>query len=151
MWGQHVRSTIAVTLVVGSAALMACGGTTAPAATTSAPVAVGGSTITVQLAEWTVKPSTATAKTGSVSFAVTNKGTTPHELAIIRTDAAADALTQVAGVVDEKALPVVGRTAPLDAGKSETRAFDLKPGKYVLLCNLPAHFGQGMRAAFTVQ
>ena len=101
--------------------------------------------------EWAIKPSVAKAKAGSVEFAVSNKGTTAHELAVYQTDAAADKLPQAGGGVDEKQVTLIGRTANVDANKSESKKMDLKAGKYVLVCNLPAHYGQGMRIAFTVE
>ncbi|CAB4897648.1 unannotated protein [freshwater metagenome] len=44
----------------------------------------------------------------------------------------------------------VGEVSELDAGKTGTVTLDLKPGKYVLVCNIEKHYAQGMRAAFTV-
>ena len=86
-----------------------------------------------------------------MSFNASNKGATAHELVVYQSDLAADKLPQAGGGVDEKQVTVVGRTASLDANKTESKKMDLKAGKYVLVCNLPAHYGQGMRIAFTVE
>lgn len=110
----------------------------------------GAGPINVTLAEWSMKPNATSAEAGKVTFVVTNKGATPHELAIAKTDLAPAKVPVALGLVDEKVVVPLGRTASLDAGKSETKAFDLQPGKYLLLCNLPAHYGQGMRTTFTV-
>jgi uncharacterized cupredoxin-like copper-binding protein len=141
-----------------TAGIAGCGGTasapdTQPAARqSSAPGgAPAATTVDVALAEWSVKPSVATAKAGEVTLVVTNKGAVAHEVAIVKADVAAEKWPQANAAVDEKTLPPLGRTASIDAGKSETKAFALQPGKYVLFCNVPAHYAQGMHAAFTVQ
>ena len=146
------RAALSMTALLGLAAVAACGGgggEPSSAGQAAAPAAEGK--IEVTLTEWSMKPSAAAVKAGNVSFTVTNKGATPHELAVVKTDLAADKLPVVGAAVDEKALTILGRTANLDAGKSETKAFELQPGKYILLCNLPAHYGQGLRAPVTVQ
>ncbi|WP_281408400.1 hypothetical protein [Mesorhizobium sp. B2-3-14] len=39
----------------------------------------------------------------------------------------------------------------LDPGKSGTLIVDLKPVKYLLICNVPGHYGAGMSPEFTVE
>jgi uncharacterized cupredoxin-like copper-binding protein len=153
-WTARLGMMLGIALMVGLVA--ACGGGTkedaaAPAAKTEGAAATAGGKIAVTLAEWSVKPSAAKIGAGSVTFDVSNKGATAHELLIVQTDLAADKLPQANGAVDEKQVTVVGRTASLDGGKTESKTVELKAGKYVLLCNLPAHYGQGMHTAFTVQ
>lgn len=121
----------------------------ATAASTSSSSA--GGTITVALSEWKVAPSAAKVKAGEITFTATNKGVIQHELRVIKSDAAADKLPQANAAVDEKAVTVVGKTEALDAGKSGTVKATLAAGKYVLVCDLPAHYGQGMATAFTVE
>lgn len=123
----------------------------ATAASTSASSSSAGGTITVALSEWKVAPSAAKVKAGEITFTATNKGATQHELEVIKSDAAADKLPQANAAVDEKAVTVVGKTEALDASKSGTVKATLAAGKYVLVCNLPAHYGQGMATAFTVE
>jgi uncharacterized cupredoxin-like copper-binding protein len=53
--------------------------------------------------------------------------------------------------VDEDAAGHLGEVSELDPGASGTLTIDLKPGKYVLFCNLPAHFMNGMWTEITVQ
>lgn len=52
--------------------------------------------------------------------------------------------------VDEDAAGHLGEVAELDPGKSGTLAIDLKPGIYVLYCNIPAHYNSGMWTLLTV-
>ena len=148
----NTRFGLVMVSAVTAAALVACGGGESGAKSEGGKSEGGASgKVEVTLSEWAIKPSAAKAKAGSVEFAVTNKGATAHELAVYQTDAAAYKLPQAGGAVDEKQVTVVGRTASLDANKTESKKMDLKAGKYVLVCNLPAHYGQGMRVAFTVE
>jgi len=143
-----------VLMVVGSmTALIACGGgddEDEGSESNGGGTAATGS-VKVELSEWAVKPAATTAKAGEVKFEVTNKGAAPHELAVFKTDTAQDKLPVANGAVDEKQVPPVGRTANIAATKEEDKSFNLTAGKYVLLCNIPAHYGQGMHVAFTVE
>ena len=146
--------------VLGAAAFAGCssstktattsgggGGVTVPTAATGTPVAVtaGDKTDTVQFL--TVEP--ASVKAGPVTFTLTNTGTKKHEMVVLKTDEAIDGLKVGADnkVSEDTTTGEVGET---DIGKSGTVTIDLKPGKYILVCNLEKHYGQGMRVAFTV-
>ncbi len=87
-----------------------------------------------------------------MEFSVANAGAAPHELVVIRTDLAADALPVEGGSVDEASgdLEVVGETQPFSANTTQTLRVDLEAGSYVLICNIPGHYEAGMQAAFTV-
>lgn len=146
-WATSLRWIVASALL--AAFVAACGGGSSSGGASGGSAAAG--TVEVTLSEWAVKSSAAKAKAGEVTFKVANKGATVHELVISRTELAQDKLPQVSGAVDEKQVPPVGRTANIDAGKTETKAFTLQAGKYVLFCNIPAHYGQKMYAAFTVE
>ena len=73
------------------------------------------------------------------------------ELVVIRTDLAADALPVSGATVDESQLDVLGRTDTIGGGESETLSLNLSAGSYVLICNVPGHWGLGMRSSLTVQ
>ncbi|WP_245474327.1 sulfocyanin-like copper-binding protein [Mesorhizobium sp. M2A.F.Ca.ET.042.01.1.1] len=53
--------------------------------------------------------------------------------------------------VDEDKAGDKGEVSELDPGASGTLTVDLKPGKYVLICNVPGHFATGMWTEFTVK
>jgi uncharacterized cupredoxin-like copper-binding protein len=126
--------------------LAACGGPpSAPA--TNAPATVG-----VQLNSFSVTPSITTVKAGRVTFNITNIATEDaHEFVLINTDLPPDKLP-VGGdkMVDEKTLTVVTQLAGIDPGKTGQVIANLSAGQYVLICNRPDHYNQGMHAAFTV-
>ncbi len=121
----------------------------APAATTAPAADAAG--IAVSLTEWGVASDVPTGQSGEVTFSVTNDGATPHELAVVKSDLGADALPVAVGAADETVLDVLGRTATLDGGGSEDLTISLEAGSYVLICNIPAHYGLGMRVGFTVE
>ncbi|MEX2032143.1 MAG: sulfocyanin-like copper-binding protein, partial [Dehalococcoidia bacterium] len=95
--------------------------------------------------------SAATASAGAVAFEVTNRGQLLHEMLIIRTDLAEDALPIDGVTVDESQLDVVAGTIELPPDQSQLLLTDLQAGAYVLVCNIPGHYNAGMHRAFTVQ
>ena len=141
-----------------AAALAACSGgssSTTPASTVAAaataPAAGGATTVGVTLSEWSVKADQASVPAGKVDFKVKNGGTVAHEFVVIQTDLAPDKLPVKGSSVDTTALTVAGTLTQFDAGSSQDLALDLKPGHYVLICNLPGHYTLGMHAELTVK
>lgn len=87
-------------------------------------------------------------------FSIANGGPSQHELLVFRTDLApANFPRNSDGSVQENAagLNKVSDGDNIDPGKIQARTVDLtEPGTYVLLCNLPGHFANGMYATITV-
>ena len=136
---------IAASLLV---ALAACG----EAEDTPTPTPVQ-TDVSVRLSEWAVEPSLSSAMAGEVEFAATNEGTLEHELIVMRTELAPDALVVDSGLVDEDASgTVIGEIEPeeLQPGQTSSSAWTLESGNYVLFCNIPGHYTNGMHSAFTV-
>jgi uncharacterized cupredoxin-like copper-binding protein/mono/diheme cytochrome c family protein len=124
--------------------------TAAPGATAAPPPPPG--TIVVELTDsLRINATPNTAPAGSVTFRAQNVGAIIHELVVIKTDLAPEALPVAAGRADEGRLEKVGDTDDIRGGQSEDLRVNLQAGKYVLICNVPAHYQGGMRAAFTVQ
>lgn len=111
-----------------------------------------GGTVDVQLKEMeiTANPSSITA--GSVTFSAKNAGAIDHELVVLKTDLAPDALPVEGGKVEETGPGVqgIGEIEEFAAGKTESATFELEHGKYVLVCNVAGHYQAGMRTEFTV-
>ena len=53
--------------------------------------------------------------------------------------------------VDEEKSGDLGEVSELDPGKGGALTLDLKPGTYVLYCNIPGHFMAGMWTTIIVQ
>jgi uncharacterized cupredoxin-like copper-binding protein len=126
--------------------------TTASAATASAANAATASTtsIAVALTEWKVMPSRTTAAAGHVTFDVHNGGAQPHELVVLKSSKPAARLGK-AGTARLPETGHVGEVGELKAGADGKTTIDLKPGRYVLICNLPGHWTAGMRSDLTVR
>jgi uncharacterized cupredoxin-like copper-binding protein len=125
-----------------------------PKQSSSSATTSGG--VDVQLNQWSVTPSTTTPSAGPVTFNVTDAGTIPHEFVVLRTktEAADISIEKFEGEPDrineDTAGTNVGETGDLQPGASKSVTIDLKPGHYVFLCNLPAHYQSGMHVDVTV-
>jgi hypothetical protein len=119
----------------------------------------GATQVAVTLDEWRVAPDRSTAPAGAVYFLADNVGDDPHELVVVRTDLAPDALPVEEGAVPEDEVDIVDEIEPFAPGSKASAVFNLTPGKYVLFCNiaeeengeLESHYELGMRTGFTVQ
>lgn len=124
--------------------------TEAGSATTTAPAA-GGQTLKIEMGEFYYKPQDVQAKAGTVTIDADNVGGAPHELVLAKTDVDPAKLPTVAdGSVDEASLDVPGEIEEVEGGAAGTVTLDLKPGKYVMFCNLPAHYTAGMYGSLAV-
>lgn len=106
-----------------------------------------GASVDVALARFSVTPSVQSVAPGSVTFDAAGNF---HQLTVIRTDLQPDALPQSGDAVDLSGLDVIGATDVLRDGATAQVSADLAAGSYVLICNVPTHYAQGMRTAFTV-
>ena len=94
-----------------------------------------------------------TAKTGVVTFQFTNSSKdTIHEMIVMYLDDPTKPLPFLSAEnrVDEDKAGDKGEVSELDPGASGTLTVFLKPGKYVLICNVPGHFASGMWTEFEV-
>ena len=99
--------------------------------------------------EFKVTPVPVKAPAGLVSFKVKNTGALKHQFIVLKSKVAASKLP----VKNSKAVlvgTVKGKLAGVAPGQTKTLTVKLPAGKYILLCNLPAHYKAGQRAAFTV-
>lgn len=123
------------------------------AACSSAPAAAGtGGQLTATLTDTAIQLSQAAIPNGPVTLLVKNVGTVEHALVILKTNLAADKIPADAAdqsKADERG-KVGGTAGRVMPGQSVEVKLDLSAGKYVLLCNEPAHYQIGMRAPLTV-
>ena len=119
--------------------------------TATPPPAGDGVRVAVELSEFAIAVDPTGAASGTISFSVANAGGVFHNLRVIRSDAAPDALPVEAGQVPEGQVGVVGRIEEFAGGGSESITLDLGPGSYLLICNVAGHYQLGMTTAFTVQ
>ncbi len=139
----------------GTASPTASPSPTATSSPTASPVPLQ---VNVSQAEFSVTSDPTGVPSGSVQFNVTNHGAVAHEFVVIQTDNPPNALlyddTERKAVEDaagQQDLGEIGGEDPfLLPGHTESGAFDLTPGRYVLICNIPDHYKAGMYTSFTV-
>jgi uncharacterized cupredoxin-like copper-binding protein len=115
--------------------------------------ACGGGGNEVTLVDYSITPGETSAAAGEVTFDVKNDAAQTHEFVVFRTDLAeAELPTNEDGDVDEEGAGVelVDELEDITAGSSKSLTVNLTAGNYVLICNLPGHYRQGMHASFTV-
>ena len=143
-----MRRMILAIAVVASLSLFAaaCGNDETPGGG-----ATGGA-IAVTLKDFELTLSSSSAPAGMVKFDVTNDGPSEHEFVVFKTDLAEDALPVEGGAVNEEGAGVehIDEIEEFPAGETMSKTFDLAAGKYVMICNLPGHYEQGMHASFEV-
>jgi uncharacterized cupredoxin-like copper-binding protein len=109
-------------------------------------------TVAVTLSDFKIDLEQTTAPAGEVTFKVENKGPSLHEFVVFKTDKADDALpTDDNGDVAEGAdFEPVDEIEDIAKGDRPELKVALEAGTYVLVCNVPAHYRQGMHTSFTV-
>jgi uncharacterized cupredoxin-like copper-binding protein len=138
---RHPRLRLAALGGVLAIAVTSCGG--------SGSGATGDVSITLKDFSLTATPGTFAA--GPVSFDIENDGPSVHEFVVLRTDDAPDALPVENGVIPEDQIDLIDEVEDLAPGTNSSLDVNLDAGAYVLVCNLPAHYEQGMFAAFIVE
>jgi uncharacterized cupredoxin-like copper-binding protein len=153
------RFTLGVAAV--SLALAGCGGggdnesSTTHAQATAQPSGAGS--LTINMSDYAFSPKDATTNAGTVKISAPNQGQLPHELVLFKTNRSPGSLPTLSnGEVDEEGLEAKGVESPgeiEDVGPGETKSASLKltPGTYVMICNLPGHYKQGMYGTVTVK
>jgi uncharacterized cupredoxin-like copper-binding protein len=99
--------------------------------------------------EFSLAPQPSSDPAGKVTFKAVNDGKVTHELVVLNTDRAPGALPVAKGKADETG--DLGEAEDIAAGSSKSVTLALKPGHYLLICNLAGHYQAGMHAAFTVR
>lgn len=100
-----------------------------------------------------IKLDRTSAPTGDVTFNVTNTSKdTIHEMIVIYLQNPGKPLPYIANEnrVDEDTASDKGEVSELDPGRSGSLTLHLKPGKYLLICNVPGHYAAGMWTEFRV-
>jgi uncharacterized cupredoxin-like copper-binding protein len=90
---------------------------------------------------------------GMVTFTVTNTSRDIiHEMVVSPITSLDQALPYLKDEykIDEDAAGHLGEVAELDPGKSGSLGLEMKPGLYLLYCNIPGHYIGGMWTVLTV-
>jgi uncharacterized cupredoxin-like copper-binding protein len=106
-------------------------------------------TLDIAMTEFKFAPAKPELAHGKVEITATNKGKTEHELVLLKTDTDPSKLAKDGDEVSEEGS--IGEIADVPAGESASQTFDLGPGKYAMVCNLPGHYDAGMYGTLTVR
>jgi len=115
-------------------------GDAAPAGSATAVVAT--------LTDDSISLDSATVPSGGVSFEITNEGEAVHEFEIFT--GRAEDLTVENNVAVTGSLDLIDEAEDIVPGVTLTLDVTLRPGQYVIICNLPGHVTNGMVAELTV-
>jgi uncharacterized cupredoxin-like copper-binding protein len=113
----------------------------------AAPAAAAGP-VQVRLTDFKIAPSASTVAAGKVTFVAANAGKEAHEMVVVRTDKRPSGLLKGNEASEAGSAGEIGE---FKAGATKRVTLNLKPGHYVLLCNLPGHFKAGMFKNFIVK
>ena len=161
-WQVAMIASVAVAALTGGAiwaavhdegeAEVLANGDAAETPTAGTPVAAGTVSVSLIDPDWAVEVTPASAA-DPTTFSISNNGSLVHNLRVIRTDLDPDSLPSDSSgfQVDEDQVNVVAFISELTSGESTELAVDLETGSYVLICNIPGHYDQGMRTGFTVE
>ena len=109
-----------------------------------------GSGVEVGLNEWKILVESPNVPAGKVKFEGDNEGKVPHELVVLKTDIKAADLKVEGGKAKEEG-ENLGEASDIAPGEKGEVEVDLAPGHYILVCNLPGHYQQGMYADLDVK
>jgi uncharacterized cupredoxin-like copper-binding protein len=139
------------TFFVPSTGSDGAGAASGDSSTTAATSAGGSGGLDFQMGEFFYRPEQTTVASGPVKVTVDNIGAVTHEWVLAKTDLdAANLPTLPDGEVDEDKLDSPGEIPDVVSGAKDEATLDLKPGKYVFFCNLPAHYAGGMYGSLEV-
>ena len=100
--------------------------------------------VSVSLGEMFVKPAQSTFKAGKITFYAKNDGATAHMFMVERAPLKFDS----PAMPSESA--AMADTGTLQPGQAKAVSVMLKPGTYVLFCNVPGHYAAGQHTTITV-
>ena len=138
----RARTALVLAALVSAAGL-------AVVAAPPAETAASAKTVSFALVEWKLTPKVATVPAGPVTFVVRNNGTMAHEFVVLRSNAPAGRVPVKGGKAVETGR--LGEIADIPKGASKRLTLKLKPGRYVLLCNVLGHYQAGQYAALRVR
>ena len=85
-----------------------------------------------------------------MTFTINNEGPSAHEFVVIATDTAPGDLPVKDGLVEEDSITVVDEAEDIAPSTTASLPIDLEAGSYVIICNLPGHYEQGMNVGLKV-
>lgn len=115
------------------------------------PVAAGATEVVVHETVFDITLMPDTVPAGKITFVVSNPSLMRHEFLVIKSNRApTDLPLWPNGRVNEDVVDIINTIEDVPPHGSGSLTLTLDPGRYVLICNLPEHYGQGMHAELVV-
>lgn len=116
-----------------------------------APDASNAARIEIELADDSITLDPSEIGAGRVVFETRNASTgTVHEFEVFEGGTAGAVLPVDNAVADTSGLRLIDEVEDIVPGASASLAMDVRPGTYLIICNLPGHYVSGMWAYLTV-
>ena len=152
---KFFKFTITAALAISTLGLVSCGTDPSDGAAGGGPDAapVVSNKITGSVEEWKVNVSAQSAEAGEVIFAIANYGSIQHEFLVTKTSYEPGKIPIGSNNrfdEEDKGLSVVDEIPEWAVNESKVLKVNLEAGTYELLCNIEAHYGNGMHTTFTV-
>lgn len=120
---------------------------------TAKPMGMGMMGANMSMAMMGITPDVTSVPAGEITFKATNDSTgIIHEMVLAPVAGPAKPLPYDSDLerVDEEAAGSLGEVSELEPGDSGALTLTLKPGTYILYCNIPGHYILGMWSLITV-
>jgi uncharacterized cupredoxin-like copper-binding protein len=115
-----------------------------------APVSSGGQQVTVDLVDFGITARPDAVSSGAIDLVIVNDGAIVHELEIFSGVDAGQTLKASNSVADTTNLDLIDEVEDILPSATAKLVVDLEPGTYLVICNLPGHYEQGMSTYVTV-
>jgi uncharacterized cupredoxin-like copper-binding protein len=148
----HTRRALFALVAVLAIASVACSSdsSSSSAGTTATSPAGGGTAIAATEKDFSIALDSTEVAAGEVTFTINNEGPSAHEFVVVATDTAPGDLPVKDGLVEEDGITVVDEAEDIAPSTTASLPIDLEAGSYVIICNLPGHYEQGMHVGLTV-
>ncbi len=146
------------TRIVTAGALLLAGVAGCGSSDNGSAADVTAADVTIRMSEWLWEPSVSTVKAGDIVIKANNVGGAEHEVIVVAGSDPKTFVTKADGSIDEEKIDEAAKMGEIEhitAASTKSGTFALKPGTFVIMCNLVdtvgnAHFAKGMVSTLTV-
>ena len=147
---RRVLFVLVAMLAIASVACSSDSSSSSAGTTATSPAGGGGTAIAATEKDFSIALDSTEVAAGEVTFTINNEGPSAHEFVVIATDTAPGDLPVKDGLVEEDSITVVDEAEDIAPSTTASLPIDLEAGSYVIICNLPGHYEQGMNVGLTV-
>ena len=141
----HTRRVFLAFVAMLAIASVACSDdSSSSAAGSTATSPGGGAAVAATEKDFSIAIDPTEVAAGEVTFTINNEGPSAHEFVVLQTDTAPGDLPVEDGLVPEDGVTVIGEAEDVAPSTTVPLTLTLEEGQYVIICNLPGHYEQGM-------